>query len=479
VATGVSSSESAEVPSRERASAPPGPVAGTAPEWVPGRREQLVLAVVCAATLLTLADYTAPAVVLPTLAADLHASATAQVWVLNGITFGLAVLLLSAGSIADDYGRRRVFVGGVAGLALAMAASALASSAWVFVGARVVQGIAGAAILAAGLGLVADAFPPGPHRLRAAATWGSMIGLGIASGPLLAVAGAQAGSWRTFYWVAGVVGLGLAVAGRPLLRESRSARARRIDVPGVVLLAAALVALLVGATNGRTGWLRPAALAPIAASLLLFALFALREARAGEPMIDLALFRRPPFLLATLGALATGVAVIGPMTFLPTALQRGSGWTALQTAVLAFAWAFTMFLVGLAARRMRSSAHGGLELGAGFVLSAAGCAVSLPAVGYAPGWLFPGMILAGLGGGLINATLPRLAVGTVPPERSAMGSGANNTARYVGSALGVAVTASLAPTSPREALAVGIALCLVAAVALLPLAARARVPAVA
>src|SRR5689334_9395877 len=104
-----------------------------------GRREQLVLAVVSAATLLTLADYVAPAVVLPTLAADLHATAPAQVWILNGITFGLAVLLLSAGSIADDYGRRRVFLGGVLGLALSMAASALSSSAWVFVGSRVVQ----------------------------------------------------------------------------------------------------------------------------------------------------------------------------------------------------------------------------------------------------------------------------------------------------------------------------------------------------
>ncbi|MFG1927098.1 MFS transporter [Cryptosporangium sp. NPDC048952] len=440
-----------------------------------GRREQLVLAVVSAATLLTLADYTAPAVVLPTLTAELHASATAQVWVLNGITFGLAVLLLSAGSIADDYGRRRVFVGGVVGLALGMAASALSSTAWVFVGARVVQGIAGAAILAAGLGLVADAFPPGPHRARAAATWGSMIGLGIAVGPLLAIAGGHVGGWQTFYWVAAVVGLVLAGAARAVLSESRAARARRIDLPGIVLLGAALVALLVGATNGRTGWLRPATVLPIVLAVVLFGVFALRESRAREPMIDLTLFGRPPFLIATLGALAAGVAVIGPMTFLPTALQRGSAWSAAHTAVLAFVWAFTSFLVGMAARRMRSTEHGGLELGVGFVLSAVGSVVALVAVGHAWGWMLPGMAVAGIGAGLINATLPRLAVGTVPPERSAMGSGANNTARYVGSALGVAVTASLAPTRPGEALVVGIVLCVVAALALAPLAARARV----
>ncbi|WP_344647286.1 MFS transporter [Cryptosporangium japonicum] len=441
----------------------------------PMTRERTVLAVVCAATLLTLADYTAPAVVLPTLAAELHATATAQVWVLNGITFGLAVLLLPAGSVADDYGRRRVFVGGVAGLSLAMAASALAPTAWVFVGARVVQGVAGAAVLAAGLGLVADAFPPGPHRIRAAATWGSMIGLGIAVGPLLAVAGGHVGDWRTFYWGAAVVGLVLAVASRPVLRESRAERPRPIDWPGVVLLGAALAALLVGATNGRTGWLRTATVLPIVLALVLFGLFTLRETRTGRPMIDLTLFRRPPFLLATLGALATGVAVIGPMTFLPTALQRGNGWTAAHTAVLAFVWAFTSFLVGLAARRMRTTEHGGLELGAGFLLSAVGSVLALVTVGHAWGWMLPGMAVAGIGAGLINATLPRLAVGTVPPDRGAMGSGANNTARYVGSALGVAVTASLAPARPGEALVVGIVLGLVAALALTPLTARARV----
>ncbi|TQS45963.1 MFS transporter [Cryptosporangium phraense] len=444
-----------------------------------GRREQLILAVVCAATLLTLADYTAPAVVVPTLAADLHATATAQVWILNGITFGLAVLLLTAGSLADDFGRRRVFVGGVAGLAVAMVIGALAPSAWVFVGARVVQGIAGAAILAAGLGLVANAFPAGPHRIRAAATWGSMIGLGIATGPLLQIAAEHTAGWRSFYWVAGAVGVGLAVAGWRLLEESRAARARQVDFAGVVLLGAGLVSLLVGATNGRTGWLRLPTVLPIVVAVVLFVGFALREARAAEPMIDVTLFRRAPFLLATLGALAAGLAVIGPMTFLPTALQRGSGWSAAETALLAFAWAGTMFVVGLAARRMRASVHGGWEIGIGFVLSAVGGALSLAFVGDSWGLLFPGFVVAGLGGGLINATLPRLAVGTVPPERSAMGSGANNTARYVGSSLGVAVTASLAPASPGEALTVGIVLCLVAAVALAPLAARSRVLAVA
>ncbi|MFI5956230.1 MFS transporter [Cryptosporangium sp. NPDC051539] len=454
----------------------PAPAGTTA---LPGRREQFVLLAVCAATLLTFADYTAPAVVVPTLAADLQASATAQVWILNGITFGLAVLLLPAGSLADDFGRRRVFLGGVGGLAAAMVVGALAPTAWVFVGARVVQGVAGAAILAAGLGLVADAFPVGPHRIRAAATWGSMIGLGIATGPLLQIAAENTAGWRSFYWVAAAVGVVVVIAARPALRESKAAQARRVDVAGVLLLGAGLVSLLVGATNGRTGWARTPTALPIVLAVVLFGLFALRESRAGEPMIDLALFRRPPFLLATLSALANGLAVIGPMTFLPTALQRGSGWSASQTALLAFAWAGTMFVVGLAARRMPASVHGGWEIGIGFVLSAVGVAMSLAAVDHAWGLLFPGFVVAGLGGGLINATLPRLAVGTVPPERSAMGSGANSTARYVGSSLGVAVTASLAPTNPGEALGVGIVLCLVAAVALAPLAARARVPAVA
>lgn len=439
------------------------------------QRDQATLAVVSGATLIALADYTAPAVVLPTLAADLHASPTAQIWLLNGITFGLAVLLLTAGSIADDYGRRRVFVSGVVGLAVSIAVGGLATSAWIFVAARVVQGAASAAVLAAGLGLVAEAFPPGPHRIRATATWGSMIGLGIATGPPLAIAAGKVGDWRTFYWVAAALALALAVVGRPLLAESRAPRARRLDLAGVLLLAAGLTTLLIGVTNGRSGWLRLATIAPIVVAAVLFVGFVASQARAADPMIDLGLFSRPPFLLSTLGALATGVAVIGPMTFLPTALQRGDAWTATETALLASVWAGTMFLVGLAARRLRTSAHGGWELGTGFVVAALGALLAAATVGHAWGWLLPGMVVAGLGGGLINATLPRLAVGTVPPDRAAMGSGANNTARYIGSAVGVAVAASVAPTSPTEALLLGVGLSLVAAAALAPLAVRSRV----
>jgi MFS family permease len=290
-----------------------------------------------------------------------------------------------------------------------------------------------------------------------------------------AIALAHVGGWRTFYWVAAALAAVAAVAARLILRESRAAKARSLDPLGVLLLSAALTGLLVGATNGRSGWARPATIVPIVLAVGLFAVFALVESRVAEPMLELGLFSRAPFQLATLGALFTGIAVIGPMTFLPTALQRGSGMTATHTALLASAWAFSMFLVGLAARRMPSSAHGGWELTVGFLVSALGSALIAVTVDQSWAWLLPGMVLAGLGGGLINATLPRLAVSTVPPERVAMGSGANNTARYLGSSLGVAVTASLAPTNPTETLVVGIVLCAFAAAAVLPLMLRSRV----
>jgi MFS family permease len=452
----------------------PSPVVDTGTQGAnTGRREQAILAVVSIATLIALAAYTAPAVVLPTLAADLHAGAGAQTWLLNGITFGLAVLLLTAGSIADDYGRRRVFVLGAVGLGVGLAGSALAPSAWLFVASRIVQGAASAGLLAAGLGLLADTFPAGPARTRATATWGSMIGLGIAVGPMLAIGAGRASGWRSFYWVTGVLALVAAVVARYVLRESRAARPRRIDVTGVVLLSSGLTALLIGVTGGRTGWLRTATVVPIVIAAVLFAAFALNEARTREPMIDLRLFTRTPFLLSTFGALFTGIAVIGPMTFLPTALQRGSGLSATETATLASGWAFTMFVVALAGRRLRTSTHGGWELAAGFALASVGSLLTYGELDHSWGWLFPGLIVAGVGGGLINSTLPRLAVQTVPAERAAMGSGANNTARYIGSALGVAIVASLAAADPGEALLVATVLGLVSSVAVFALAVRA------
>ncbi len=400
------------------------------------------LVVSCAALLLVLINYTVPAVTLPLTAAGLGAGVTGPVWILNGVTLGLSALLLVAGVIADDRGRRRTYLGGMALFAIASAAAAAAPGTAVFVTARVLQGAASAALLAAGLGAVGHAYPAGPERLKATGRYGAMLGLGILIGPLIAAGVTAVAGWRANYWAIAVAAVLLTVLGARLLPESRAQRPRRLDLPGVVTLSLGLAALLTGITEGRLGWTRP--IVPIAlglAAVLLLA-FTLIERRRPEPLLDLSLLRRPLFAVASGGAFVVGVATIGLMTFLPTVLQLAHGITPFGTALLFGVWSGTSFLVSLQARRVRLGSRALLSLG--LLLSAAGY---LPLLGVGGAWSPPlavlGLLIAGIGSGLINAALTHLSIESVPPTRGSMGAGANSTARYVGSALGVAAIASV------------------------------------
>ncbi|MEV6353618.1 MFS transporter [Streptomyces hydrogenans] len=240
----------------------------------------------------------------------------------------------------------------------------------------------------------------------------------------------------------------------------------RPDLAGATTLALALGALLTALTLGRDGWLRPVVGVLLLASAVLLALFVAVERRRKDPMIDLGLLRRPAFRASTVGALFTGLAVIGLFSVLPSLLMRGQGVAPLAAAGLFVLWSGTSFVVALQARRLAGRISAPYQLALGFVLSAVGVlpllgTVDAPAVPWPR--LMAGLVVAGAGSGLLNAALPRLAVDSVPPERAAMGSGANNTARYIGSAAGVALMLALSATDPDTAFAASAALALAGA----------------
>ncbi|WP_225802856.1 MFS transporter [Streptomyces sp. NK15101] len=435
--------------------------AGTAPR---AARPRATLAVTAAATTVALMNYTAPMLTLPDTAAAFGTPASAQAWLLNGTPLGLAVLLLVAGSLADAHGRRRIFLLGTLALGLTTALGAFAGSTFAFTLARIAQGAASAAVLAGSLGLLAHAYPAGRDRIRATGIWGASVSAGIALGPLLAGALSLA-DWRLAYGTLGAAALAIAATGARTLPEdgTRGAEATRPDLAGAVTLGLAMSALLTALTLGRDGWLRaPVGLLLLAAAALT-ALFAAVEHRSRAPMVDLALLRRPAFLASTLGALFTGLAVIGLFSVVPALLQGGAGMTPLGSAWLFLLWSGTAFAAALQARRLAGRLSAARQLALGFALSAAGILALLG--GLAGPWprLVPGLLVAGAGSGLLNAALPRLAVDSVPPERAAMGSGANNTARYIGSSAGVALTLALVTTGPDTALLVSAALALTGA----------------
>jgi len=417
----------------------------------PGR----TLAVVSASTVLTLAAFVTPLATGVRTAADLGTGAAGQAWLLSAMSVGLAAALLVAGVAADDLGQRRVFAGGLGLLAVGAAVTAAAGSTAVFVGGRLVEGVGGAAVLAATLGLISQAFPAGPERARAAALWGASVGAGTGIGGIATVVLDPGSGWRTTHAVTAGLAVVAAVVARLVLPSSGPRRHRRVDVAGTVLLVGALSCLLAGLVETRAPSGGGVATAVLVLSGVLLAAFLVVEARVREPLVDLALFRVRGFVAASVGALVTGAAVVGLMSYLPSVLQRGLGESLLSVTLLVLAWSAVSTATALAVRRI-PGLDGRVLLALGLALSAAGLAgLAVLGAGASGARFLPGLLVLGVGYGAANAALGREAVAHVPPARAGMGSGANNTARYVGAAVGVTVVVLVVGTGTPEQLAGG------------------------
>ncbi|MCX5048451.1 MULTISPECIES: MFS transporter [unclassified Streptomyces] len=458
--------------------APPAPHARPASLAQAPPHPRATLALTSAATAVTLMTYTAPVVTLRDTALALHTPLSAQAWLINGTPLGLAAVLLVAGSLADDFGRRRIFLLGTLTLGITTALGALASSTLLFTLARIAQGAASAAILASSLGLIVHAFPTPRGRLHATGVWGAFVSGGIAAGPL--VAGAMP-NWRMSYGVLGAAALVVAALSTRALSESRSPRGGRPDILGALTFGLALVSLVAALTLGRDGWLRGEVGLLFLAAVVLVGVFVLVERRTATPMIDLGLLRRPGFLASSAGGLFTGLAVIGLFSFLPVLFQQVLGLSPMDTAWLFLLWSGLSFAVALQAKRLAGRVPPRHQLAVGFALHAAGVLTMLGAID-SGSWhrLLPGLILGGIGSGLLNAALPLLSVESVPAARAAMGSGAQQTFRYIGSCAGVALTIAIVTSSgsglghgANIALAVSAGLAALAAVAVLALRERA------
>lgn len=453
-----------------------------------GRRPGAVLVASGAGTLLALFVFTAPLSIVPAVTGGLGAGATATSWLLSSMSLGLAVALLPAGALGDDFGRRRVFVAGAAVLAVGSLLCAIAPGSLTFVAGRVVAGVGAAAVLACGLAVLGPAFPDAAGRARATGVWGACLGAGIATGPLVGAVLDGVAGWRVLYVVATVLSLAVAVVGRVLLDESVSGRQRKVDATGSLLLAGGLAALLAALTEGRRSWTSPLELTLVVATVVLLAAFFTHQARVTGGMLDLTLFRRPALLSATIGAFVAGAGVTALMVFVCTLLEKGLALTPHAAALAVLFWSATSVVSALLTRRLPAAMSGGARMSLGLVVVSAGLAplaFLTPDSGVAA--LSVGLVVAGAGTGVVNASLGREAVTSVPPHRAGMGSGINNTSRYVGAAVGVTVVTLVAvgpsptPTSLvagwNAAVLVGIAVSLVGAAVIAALTAAARTPA--
>lgn len=419
----------------------------------PAVSQRRSLTIAALGTLLTLVAFTAPLATINATASTLGSDAAGKTWILSSMSIGLAAALLTAGTVADDFGRRRTFAIGAVILAIASAACAVAPNTLVFVVARIVQGLGGAALVASSLGIIAHTHPVGPLRARASGIWGASVGAGIALGPLVAAGLDRIATWRDAYWLLAVAGAALAFASHRLVTESKTDTPRGLDPAGALLLGFGSSALLAALVEGRQGWAEPVPIGLFILAAILLAVFTVVEFRSRTAMLDLKLLTQPAFAAATFAALMTGAGIIALMSFMSGFLGNAYGIDALGAAFLLFAWSGTSVVAALLARRIPASISGGTQLAISMLGVAVG-QIFLLGLSEDSTWtrLLPGLLIAGVSSGVLNAALGREAVASVPAGRAGMGSGANNTARYVGSAVGVTVVAVLAvPTGTPTA----------------------------
>jgi EmrB/QacA subfamily drug resistance transporter len=377
---------------------------------------------------------------------DLDAELSVLQWVVSGYSLALAATLLTAGTLADLVGRRRMFLGGLIGFAAASALCAVAPSALALVAGRAVQGLAGAVLLSSSLALLAQDYT-GTDRAGALGVWGATVAAAFAVGPLEGGVLTEALGWRAIFAVDAAVALACLPVAVRRLRESRDPDAGKVDWWGTLTLSLGLFLGVFALTRGDVlGWGSWPILASAAGAALLLAAFVVVERREREPMLDLGLFAIPTFTGASLVVMVIAASTFGPFLYLTLFLLDAAG--ASPTAV-------GLELMPLSAAALVVSVLGGryarvlpvrVALPAGQLLCAAGLLAMRGLEATSP-WtvLLPGLLVMGVGIGLANPTVTYAALSVVPATRSGMASGVNNTFRQVGIALGIATLGALLP----------------------------------
>jgi MFS family permease len=391
-----------------------------------------------------------------TVTAALAAPPGATMWILSSMSTGLAVSLLTAGALADQSGRRRIFELGAYVFAAGSVVCATAATATQFVIGRLVEGVGAAGVIATGLGLVAAVNSDAEARSATASWWGASMGLGIALGPLMTGLLDLVDLWRTTYWLLATVGVGIAIAARWCFPETAVIPGRRLDLLGAASMTGGLGLLLVALVEARQGGLTPA-LVCAGGAMAALAAFAIGQLRSRSPMVEFALFRRGDFAAATVAAAVTGAGVIALMSFACTFLVTSMGMSTFGAAAALGLWSGTSAVSAVLSRRLAARLTGSAQLAIG--LAATGVGLLLLAgleTGSTVARLLPGLLVAGVATGVLNAGLGRQATATVPPDRAALGVGMNNTTRYVGASLGVTVVAVLA-SAPHDDIATQLA----------------------
>jgi EmrB/QacA subfamily drug resistance transporter len=380
------------------------------------------LAITGIALFMTALDNLVVGVALPSIRADLGGSIESLEWTVNAYTLAFAVLLITGAALGDRFGRKRMFVAGVAIFTGASSLAALAPSIDALVVARALQGFGAAMVTPLTLTLISEAFPPA-RRAAALGIWGGISGLGVALGPFVGGLVVEGVAWQWVFWLNVPIGLALIPLAARLLSESRGPD-RELDLGGLALAGAGLFGLTFGIVRGESlGWTSATVLGSLATGLALLALFVRYERRAKSPMLPMRFFRSRGFSATNALSFAMFFGTFGAIFLLSQFFQTAQGYGPFEAGARTLPWTAMPMIVAPIA---------------GLLAARIGTTPETPFVE-----LIAPFVLAGTGMALVFPTAAEAVLASVRPQEAGKASGATNAIREIGGVMGVAVLASL------------------------------------
>jgi EmrB/QacA subfamily drug resistance transporter len=383
-------------------------------------------------------------VALPRIHADLGASIQALEWTVNAYTLAYTVMLLTGAALGDRFGRKRMFMFGIALFTVASAASALAPSADALIAARAVQGIGAAIATPLTLTLLADAFPP-DRRGAAIGVWSGISGIAVALGPLVGGLMTQIASWHWIFWINVPIGLILVPLAGARLDESHGP-AKRLDLNGLALGSFGLFGIVFGLVRSQSlGWGSAEVAVSLAAGAALLIGFVINELRSDSPMLPMEFFAKRGFAVTNAVSLAMYFGMFGSIFFLSQFIQTVLGNSPLQAGVKLLVWTGATMVVAPLAGVFSERFGARWFMAAGLALQAIalGWLASEASVGQSYASMIGPFVLAGSGMALVFAPSANAVLASVRSDQAGQASGATNTIRELGGVLGIAVLATV------------------------------------
>jgi EmrB/QacA subfamily drug resistance transporter len=408
------------------------------------RRRGWTLAIVSIGLFMVVLDNLVVNVALPSIHRDLGASIQALEWTVNAYVLAYAVLLMTGAALGDRFGRKRMFMGGIALFTAASAASALAPTIGLLIAARAAQGVGAAIVTPLTLTLLAEAFPP-ERRGMALGIWSGISGIAVALGPLVGGAVVQAASWHWIFWINVPIGFALVPLAASRLTESRGA-VRKLDLEGLALGSTGLFGIVYGLVRSQSlGWTSAEVVIALAAGVALVFAFVRYELRASEPMLPMSFFANRGFAVTNAVSLAMYFGMFGSIFFLTQFLQNVLHNTPLQAGVKLLVWTGATMVVsplaGFFSERYGSRPF--MVAGLGLQAIALGWLATLTSVSQTYASMLGPFILAGAGMALVFAPAANAVLSAVRTEQAGQASGATNAIRELGGVLGIAVLATV------------------------------------